>query len=169
MPTKKIYWLAPVLLVAMALVLTGCGKSASEKAAEKIIEKSTNGQAQVDVDNNQVTINTNAGTYQAGEEVKLPSGFPSDIYVIDGTIKAAMTNVENNGYTLSIETSKSVTEAKELYDTKLKDDGWAITMSLVYEGAASIGATKDNRTTTIGISTASDKTTVVLSTSENSN
>lgn len=168
MNTKKIYWLAPILLVAIALVLTGCGKKLSEKAAEKIIEKSTNGQASVDVDRNQVTINTNGGSYQAGEEVKLPAGFPSDVYVIDGTIKAAMTNAENNGYTVSIETSQSVTEAKTRYEKELVDDGWTMSMSLVYEGAASLGATKGNRTTTISISTVSDKTTVVLGTSENS-
>lgn len=164
---KKFYIFALcVVLTGMAFVVTGCGKKTAEKAAEKAIEKATNGQAEVDIGTNSVKINTNAGSFQAGENISLPSGFPSDVYVIDGTIKAASTVTEGEAYTVSIETSKSVTAAKEAYESKLKENGWNVTLSMDFQGSASLAAEKGDRTVTVSIGESEGKTLVVLGTSK---
>lgn len=160
---KKFYIFALcVMLVGMAFAVTGCGKTTAEKAAEKAVEKATNGQASVNISTNTVTINVNGSSYQAGGNVKLPSGFPSDVYVIDGTIKAASTVKENESYTVSIETTKSVADAKAKYESELKNDGWEITISMSYENSASVGAKKGDRTVTVAIGESEGKTLVVV-------
>lgn len=168
---KKFYIFALcVVLAGTAFVVTGCGKKTAEKvaetAAEKAIEKATNGQAQVDLGTNSVRININGGSFQVGGDIKLPSGFPSDVYVIDGTIKAATTVKEGEVYTVTIETSKTVAEAKAKYESELKNDGWVIALSMDYGTSASVGAQKGDRTVTVAIGESEGKTLVSLSVSK---
>ncbi|MFA6098372.1 MAG: hypothetical protein WCV50_00955 [Patescibacteria group bacterium] len=161
---KKIILVTMVPLAFIALLfISGCG----EKTAEKAIETAVGDHADVDIDGNTVRVNTNTGSLQTGENVSLPSGFPSDVYVIDGTLKSAMSTNENQGYTVSITTSHSISDTKADYESKLAEDGWTISMSLTVEDGASIGATKDNRTTTISIGTDDGQTMVVIGTSYN--
>lgn len=159
------------LAVILSLFLAGCGKSitqrASEKAAEKIIEKQTGGKADVDVDKGNVKIETEEGKMEAGENIKLPSDFPKDIYVIEGTIKAAIYDQARGGQTISIETDKSMDEVYSLYQEKLKSDGWKITGTMAYGDVSSVVAEKDNRTASVIISKSDNKTTVTLSTGKN--
>lgn len=165
MRNKKLVFLA-VFLLAATIVLSGC-KTASEKAAEKIIEKATNGQADVDIGTNTVRINTNTGSYQAGGNVAVPSGFPSDVYRIDGTLTSAQTTSQANGYILTIETTKSLTEAKNLYDQHLANDGWTVTSSMSYQDTVAIFADKGNRIASIGINVTDGKNIVVIQTYTN--
>ena len=167
---KKSLFLALCLVVATGLFLTGCGeKKVAEKAAEKAIEKSTNGQADVDVDDKTITVNTNAGSWTAGEKVSLPAGFPSDVYVIDGTIKVATTIKENEAYSLSVESSKSVAEAKAEYEKDLAADGWTINANVTVGEMFSLGATKGDRTVNVTVGTTSEgKTQVTISTAKKS-
>lgn len=171
MINKKSFYVIPIALV-IVVGLTGlsCGKTATEKAAEKEIETATNGQADVDVSNNTVNVTTNQGSWQAGENVSLPTGFPDDVYVVDGNITAAFTTNETNGYTVSIETTQSVNDLQTLYDTELKADGWNITFSMAASGSATLGGQKDNRTVSVGISSGDEgKNMVVISTFETTN
>ena len=156
---KKILILTFCLVLAATLTACGC-----EKTVEKAIEQSTGGEADVDLDDGSVKVNTNEGSLEIGEEVDLPSGFPSDIYVIDGTITAAMSTGEDT-YTVSIETTKSVSEAKAKYESELENDGWDITMTLDIGEGSTIGAEKDNRSVSISIAESDGATTVVIGTS----
>lgn len=163
---KKTLIIAACLL--LVVVLSGC-KKAAEVAAEKGIESATGGQADVDIDDNSVTINTNAGSFAAGGNVSLPDDFPADVHVADGTITAATTNTETSGYSVSIQTNESVTSLKDEYESELKKDGWDVTMSLTIQDGATLGAEKDNRTTSVSISKGSDgQTTVILVTATKS-
>lgn len=168
MRQKKLIIITAVLL-ALTIGLTGCGKKAAEKAAEKAtenaIEKATNGQADVDISGNTVSVNTDQGSYQAGGNVDLPAGFPDDVYVADGNITAAFSTTETNGYTVSIESSQSVSELKALYEQKLQSEGWNISLNMTFEGSASLSAEKDQRIVSIGMNPDdSGKTVVVIST-----
>ncbi len=158
---KRIFLIIPIVLV-MSLGIIGCGKKASDKAAEKAIETATNGQADVDVNNNTVHVNTNGGSWEAGDNVSLPSNFPSDIYVVDGKITAAITSTETNGYTISIEATQSVSDLKALYDQKLKADGWEITLSMATSDGAAIGGQKNNRVISVGINPGDEGKTIVV-------
>lgn len=158
---KKQYYLLASVLVLVVLTGFGCTKTATEKSLEKSVENATNGTADVDIKNNSVTINTNGSSWQTGEQVSLPSGFPTDVYVVDGTIKSAVTTVAGQAYILSIQTTKTVSEVKSLYETELVADGWTITANATIEGSASLLADKGNRSVTVGISPNTDGTTVV--------
>jgi len=154
--------------LVMAVVLTGCGEKTAEKKAEKAIEESTGGQVDVDIGDNTVKVNTNAGSFAAGDSVNLPSGFPSDVHVVSGTITAATTITEIDGYNVSIQTTKTVNAVKEEYETQLAVDGWTITLTLAIQDGATIGAEKDNRTVTVSISQDDDgKALVMMGTSTN--
>jgi len=160
---KKLFTIG-FLLVATTLLVTGfgsCGKKAAEKTIESSIEKSTGGQVDVDVDKDSVKIETNEGTFESGENVSLPSGFPSDVYVVDGTVTSATSSAED-AYTVTIETSKSVNAVKELYESKLASDGWDISMTMTFEDSATLGGEKDDRTVTVSIGEDSDGKTFVI-------
>jgi len=160
---KKLF--VVIFCLALALVVSGCGEKAVEKAAETAIEQSTGGQADVDIGTNSIKVNTNEGSLQVGGNISLPSGFPSDVHVIDGTITAATTVTEGEAYTVSIETSKSVAAAKSEYETELKNDGWNVTLAMTFEGGATLAAEKDNRSVSVSMSESDGKTLVVLGTS----
>lgn len=165
---KKVVIIVVVVIVIGGGIFFWLQRETSETAIESSIEKATGGQVDVDIDDETVTVNTNAGSFTAGDSVSLPSGFPSDVHVVDGTITATTTMTEINGYSVSIQTSKTVTAVKEEYESKLKADGWTITMSLVVQGGATIGGEKDNRTATVSISEDDDgKAFVLLGTSTN--
>lgn len=169
-PMKKQGIGIALALAAFAVLLTGCTKKVAEKttesATERAIERATNSQVDVDLATNSVKINTNGGSYQFGGNVALPTGFPDDVYIIDGTLTSATTATENSGYTVSIETTKSVEEAKALYETQLKNEGWTIALSMQYESSAAVGGQKGNRNVSVSIAQDTPgKTLVVLSTS----
>ncbi len=154
-------WLAPIAV--LTLVGFGCSK---KKVSVKTAAGNVN--ATVDVGTNSATINVNGTTMNTGESVKLPSDFPNDVYVIDGTVKTAI-STPNVGQTVSLTTSKTMAEAQALYEQKMKDNGWMIASSGVVNGnTAAIIATKDNRTATIGISEVEKPTAVTLSVMQNS-
>jgi len=159
----KFYLLLPVLAIAV-LALVGCGKSVSrkagEKAAEKIIEAQSGGKANVDINGQNVKVETEQGKIEAGENVKLPSDFPSDVYVIDGTIKIAISGQADEGQTVSIETDKKIEEVLSIYKEKLKSDGWNITGTMNFGEVATVIAEKDDRSVSVSTGASDGKTTV---------
>ena len=159
---KKILLVGVIIL--LAVTVSGC-KNAAEKTAETAIESSTGGAVDVDIDNDSMKINTNGGSLEVGEGVSLPDGFPSDVYVIDGTIISAMTLAEGESYSVSIRTSQTTAAVKEEYENEFKDEGWEITMDLAMGGGYSMSAEKDNRMVLFGVSTGDDGTIVTINTS----
>lgn len=162
MTKRTIIWLLPVIMIT--LLGAGCFQKSAEKQAEDNLKKA-NINADVDLNGKTVTVNTNGGSWQMGESVSLPAGFPTDIYVIDGTITTAFKTDATSGYTVSINTEETVASAKAKYDTRIAADGWTITTTGVFEGTAAIIATKGNRSLNIGVNLGENgKATVVLST-----
>ena len=161
----KFYFLLPALFLAI-LTLAGCGKSISQKAgelaAEKIIETQSGGKANVDINGKNIKIETEQGKIESGENVKLPSDFPTDVYVIDGTIKVAVTGQNGEGQTVSIESDKSVAEVSAVYQEKLKSAGWKITGTMSFGEGATVVAEKDNRSVSVIIGQSNNKTTVTI-------
>ncbi len=159
-----------IILLGLTLPLLGlsCGKKVAEKTAEQAIERASNGNVNIDINQNSVKVNINGGSTvgEVGESVKLPDGFPSDVYVIDGTIKTAVVKTDTQGYTLSINTNLTPAEAKSRYDAKLKEQGWNIVMALDSGDGATISASKSQRNVSVIISTSDGQTNVILGTSE---
>lgn len=161
-----------VLLAPLAVVVSGCGKSVTQRAAESLtenaIERSTNGAADVDVDSNTIRVNVNGVAWQAGEQVTKPAGFPADVYLIDGTLTTAITTVENEAYSVTVSVTQSVASVKAAYDRELQAAGWSITGTASVGGAETIVGEKGGRTVSVTIAQDTNdtaKTTVVLTTS----
>jgi len=142
--------------IAAVIIIAGCGK--------KVSIHTTNGDvdADVDVGTNSANININGSTLQTGDSVKLPSDWPSDVYVIDGTVKAAW-STPNVSYSASLETTKSLNDAKTLYESKLSTDGWTITMNGSIDAhSAVIIATKGAKSAQVSIGDSDGPTVVIL-------
>lgn len=162
-----------VIIIVVVVIVIGGGlffwlqRETAEEAVESTVESMTNGDVDVDIDDETITINTNAGSFTAGEDVDLPDNFPSDIHIIDGTIKMATETTEIGGFSVSIETSKSVSAAKAEYEEQLVDDGWTQTGMLDFTTSATVMAEKDGRSITVMISEVDGVVTVGIGTMTN--
>jgi hypothetical protein len=94
---------------------------------------------------------------QVGEDVSLPQDFPSDVYVIDGQLMSAMKNVVGAGYQVVVKSDKTPKDAQELYETKLKEQGWKITTSMNLGTAAVVSAQKGKRVVSVSLGTEEGK------------
>jgi hypothetical protein len=171
---KSIFILS--LFMIMPLILGACQSPAqtvsqkvSEKVVEKTIENATGGQANVDINNNNVNVKTKEGNLNVGENVSLPADFPKDVYVYEGKITAAISSNESKGYTVSIESDKSVAEIKAAYEKKIVEDGWEKTGVMDIGNSVSIGGKKGNRALSVMISNSDNKTMIVLGVYEENN
>ncbi len=135
----------------------------AEEYAEKIIEQETGGAVDLDYssDSGDITIETQDGSFSSGENVTLPSDFPSDVYVMKGKLLSVM-QTNDKGVTLSLETNESPATIKELYKEKLAADGWEITGVMDFGNTASVTGHKDERDASIIISSEENVTTVVI-------
>lgn len=160
MPTLRL-WAVLMLVVLFGIGLSAC-KSAADKAVENAIENTTGTDATVDSSKNKVAVNVNGTSWETGDVVSLPANFPEDIYVVEGTLKVAIANDAAAGFTVSLETSKSVSDVKALYVKELGDDGWTITGTVDIQGSSSVMATKAKRSTTITIGANEDKSKTIV-------
>lgn len=161
MNNKVIIGLVIVVIVVAGAVFLLKGKG-TEKAVEQSTEKATGGQANVDLDKNSIKVNTNEGAFEIGKKVSLPSGFPSDVPITDGTITSATTITQDEAYSVTIESTKSVSEVKTEYESKLPQNGWIINASTTFGDNLVLNATKDNRTLGVSIIDNEGKTLVTL-------
>ena len=162
MTQRKILWIIPLL--ALAMVGAGCGKTTAEKTVENNIKKATNGQADVDLTNNSAKVNINGSSLVTGDRVSLPSDWPTDVYVADGTIKTAV-STKDVGWTVSLESTQSVSVIQALYAEKLPTAGWIISANATVEKSVAIIANKNTRSLNIGISDVDGKTVVTITVS----
>ncbi len=108
------------------LVVMGCGKEAAEKKIEKAIEKETGGRAEVDLDDEKVTIETKDGEFSmsAGKSAKLPEDFPSDVYVYKGAAVAMSMEVPK-GKLITLITDDDLDKVMKKCGKELTSKGWS--------------------------------------------
>ena len=161
MKHARIYLVLPV--IGLALIGFGCGK--------KVVINTPNGNVNgtIDVTRNSANMNINGTTLQTGQQVSLPADFPSDVYVIAGTIKTAV-STPNVSDTVALTATASMADANALYKQKLQDSGWTITTSGVIDvHSAAILASKDTRTVSVAISDTDGPTVVTITVMRNVN
>lgn len=176
---KKLLCLS--LVATMVLVLSGCAltdkltQKAGEKIGEKIVEQATN--SEVDVEEGKITINTNEGTTEWGENVDLPKSFPEDIPVYeDAQVTSTSSSQTDNSYYVTMLSTDDFDNIGNFYGTELEDGGWTIDNESTYsaEGGKSTSyiASKDNRDLTVGLYESTDgaqkKVTIAISSTETS-
>ncbi|MFH1946761.1 MAG: hypothetical protein ABIJ23_01225 [Candidatus Magasanikbacteria bacterium] len=152
------------ITIISLVVVSGCGqKSLTEKQIEKAMEDQMGQDVNVDLDSGAVKIETADGvSLETGEDVSLPTDFPTDVYVVDGQVISVMKNVMGADYQVTIKTDKSVPEVKDLYEEKLVDDSWEIGQSFAMADVVMLSASKDDRTVSISVSDDEDSDGVLV-------
>lgn len=160
---KRIMFLSAIALV-MAVTLTGCGKSISqkvgEKVAEKAIEAQTGGKVDIDAQGNDVTIKTEAGEsqYSAGGNAKLPENFPSELIAADDA-KIIISSTADAGNTVAYTTDSDQGEIFDKYKSQLAEQGWKKEMEIDTGNGKMVNFSKDkeNVSITIGENNSNDQ------------
>lgn len=163
--------LGSIVLLALAgvyIFMPSPSEKMAENYIEKAIEKETGGTVDVDYSNDSVNIETQDGSFKSGENVTLPSDFPSDVYVVEGKLLSVVTTGEKN-IMVSIETKKTPAEVKTLYQDEMASDGWEIAGVMDFGDTASLMGKKDTRDLSVVVSAdeSSDLTNVVLTVATN--
>ena len=135
------------------------GQSIGENMAEKAIEQATGQKADVNTDNNSVSIKTDSGTFAASESgtIKLPSDFPSDVFTYpDAKITFATSTPANAadgtkasfmiGYTVN----QSVADVVAKYKDEMAKNGWTVGTEANY-GAMMIDFKKGNKDVSVTV------------------
>ena len=118
---------AVLAAVLAASALTGCG-FAAEQASEKIIEGSTGADVEIDDDGESVSMETEDGSVNiaGGESAEVPSDFPSDMPLYDGTlnVSTAVDTADGKIYSLGIQTDDDAMDVASWYADELDAEGW---------------------------------------------
>ena len=125
----------PLRSVALLLALSGlaCGflsDKVSEKVSEEVAEKATEaaiehdqgGDANVNLQNGNVSIKTDQGSFTVQNGAKLPDGFPSDVPLYPGAAvqsSAGSTTAEGQGFLITATSTDAPDKVIAFYKEKL--------------------------------------------------
>ncbi|MCX8032585.1 MAG: hypothetical protein N3B14_04210 [Thermoleophilia bacterium] len=141
-------------VLAVGVLLAGCGKSAGEKIAEEAIEKAAEEAGQnvdVDVENGSISISGDGAdvSYQYGSDVEIPKEIPGSLIPDGAEVYFAGKAEEGEGLSYVVQ-FYSKTAGKEMLDffvKELKKLGYEITGQYSAEQGGesliSVGAEKD--------------------------
>lgn len=146
-----------IAALALALVLSACGKS-EEKAAEALAEQAleTNAGQDVDVDieddGQTVTIQTEQGTLKqsSGDNVALPDDFPTDVTLPDDyKVMSVMTMGPVTSVVMEVPEAPSVVFAD--IKSGQASQGWKETLSMQGADGSMLGFEKGDRSLLVNL------------------
>ena len=145
-------WLA--LLAGLGLVSAGCGKSASDKAAEKTIQaavRASGQEADVSVKSGTTNITTKDGAMAFGEGAKVPDNWPSDVPVYS-KLKLLSAVATPPVFTVSGTTSDTADAVLAYYKEHAAKNGWKEDQVVSQPPMSMLTYSKDTRKLNIIIS-----------------
>jgi hypothetical protein len=148
--------------------MLGCGEKSEEKTAETIMEKAieseTGGKAEVDIKGESIHIKTKDGEMRmtSGKSVKLPSGFPEDIFIYgDADLNTSMELPE--GYNLNFQSKDDPSKISDVYLKEMTAKGWSKEMSMDMGNQKMLVFKKKERMVNVMIAPNEDMTHINLS------
>lgn len=129
------------------------GQKIGENMLEKAIEQGTGQKADVSADGKTVNIKTDEGTMATSEEgtIKLPSDFPSDVFVHpDAKITFSTLTPANAAdgtkasYMIAYTVNQSITDVIAKYKAEMAKNGWTVETEANY-GAMMVNFKKGNK------------------------
>ncbi len=138
-----------VLLVLLSLSLMtafySC-KKASEKASEKMIERSIGNDAKVDINDEKITVKTDEGTFTTDANAKdWPKEIPKDVpQFTNGKVTAVTTQSMGDSNSWMMVFSDVPENAIEDYKTTLTGEGFTIVLTTTAGTGGYMTAEKDN-------------------------
>ena len=150
--------------VTALLLLAGCGsavENVAENAVERAIENEVGGDANVDVDEDSVTIESEEGSITAGSG-SVPDDFPSDVRLVDGevTYSQRLETADGRGWSVQVSVDGDAASVADQVRSDLTDAGFSVDESTEF-------TTEDNQGATI-LADRADMTALVVVTSEGS-
>ena len=157
-----------VLFSSLALLLlagAGCSGSVRDKVAEKAIERSSGGKAQVDLGEGSMKVKTKDGTAEWGSN-KLPADWATDAPIYPGASiqfsGSSNPTTGQPGAVAILETKDSNTQVLEYYKKELAAQGWKIVANFETGTSATIAASKGDRNIGITSATSEGKTVITV-------
>jgi hypothetical protein len=161
-------------LGVVSLLLFGFGCGATQRAQDRVVENAIEnqidreggGNANVDVNNGTVRVETSEGAYQAGAGAGLPSDWPSDVPLMPGA--QMQVSGSNNGSSgdagagVMFVTTKTAEEVSAYYREELTKNGWVFDTTASMNGFLVMTATKGDIGLSFSVQSASGQTTVVI-------
>jgi len=133
--TSRPLFLAAIVSSTVLAALAGCGKSASQGAAEMAIKAASGGKVDITSsssgDKSQMTVKTDQGvaTVSTGGNLGLPKEFPSDVHLpASYTIKNAIT--VGPTVVLDMHAPAAMQAVYSEYDNTMKAGGWTEAMAM---------------------------------------
>jgi hypothetical protein len=151
------------VLVALAGLVSACGgddagEKAGEKIAEKALEDAGTAGADVDIDGDNVTIESDEGTVKVGTG-DVPESFPSDLSIPDGDITASVDSPQGAMLTIDVE------DPAAAFDEAVADleaNGWTRVMVTDAEGTKMAQYSKGTDSATLLADEASGQLTYTI-------
>ncbi len=142
-----------VILLALSLIMGGCGKVA-EKATEQVIEKAIESESGEKVDLNlnegSAEITTDEGSMKIGSTYDWPSGMPSDVPEFKyGSITGVIESTTDAGTAYTVTFEEVEADSFEKYRSDLEDNGWSIQFTQQMGSGWSLNANKENNDVTV--------------------
>lgn len=145
MKNKKGVLLVSIILV-FSIVTTGCMKSVSNKIGtkigEKVLEKALGEDVKIDAKDG-ISISTEGGSMQAGEDLKWPSDSMQTLPKPNGKIVSIFESTDDDTTTVMFETKEN--EGKSYYE-QLRNLGYIETMQSKAEDMSMYTLVKDDST-----------------------
>jgi len=172
-----------VAAIAVVMIFTaGCSnpwrRAASEKAqeetAERMLEKASGGEADVEIDNESTTITTEEGTSAINTD-SLPDGFPSDVPIYpDAKIGYSHLGAgeASESASVSLTTGDGVNKVSDWYKSQITGAGWNIeqTNSITTGGSDTVEyytATKGERELSVTVTPEEGETLITIAVIKN--
>lgn len=145
-------------VAASTLAACGGGEEAAERAAEKAAEDSSGGDVDVEIDGDEVEIETDEGTMSVGQD--LPEGFPEEIPLVEGEIVSGA-SVEGKGWTVSVQTDFATAKEAVAAARDELGGGWTASGEMDNPSMSLVGLAKGAYQLSL-MSTAGDGGAIVL-------
>jgi hypothetical protein len=143
-------------IAALALATAGCGavtEQVTERVIENAIEQEGGGKVDIDRSDGQMTMETQDGTMVIGGG-DIPPGI-TDLFDLprDFVVESTMTATgDGAGSFVFGRTTGDLQEVVDGFREDLEGAGWTIDSTFTAGDTVSLGASKDDRTTTVSVS-----------------
>jgi len=137
-------------IVCFLVVLAGCSRGSREMAIERAIEKETGVKADVDISDDGMKIKTKDGevTITGGKAAKLPSDFPSDVYIYKGATVTTVMKL-GAGSSVTLASSDDPSSVAKAYSKEMTARGWKTGASMDMGGQRMMMFSKGKRMVTL--------------------
>lgn len=150
-------------IVVLVLIIGGCGmimKKAGEKVVEGMMERATNGEADVDIQKDgTMKVTTDEGTYETGGDV--PDEWPEDVPVYAGATVQYSGSAADQGMAVMLMSKDSADAVVKFYKDIMASGGWKVESTMQGGGSTIMIGTKGSRTLSIAISGAGEAGTSI--------